>query len=327
MSEDVLGTLTPYRFSGKSSVPGTLVLIGVSLLGALAVGALYWKLTGFLDIPVLMPALAGLLVAFAVKWGAALGKCRSLPVIVAAAILTGMLTYGVRLVLDSQQMRPAMVQAVSRRIAMRRGISASAAQAVAERRLTPWVTLRLFLRVQSAYGVTLSNSSSHSYSVSSPSGTQSAGSSGGLTLSGVWYWLLLAAEAGVAGATAASVASRYGLVEPFCETCKQWMRGGKVVKAAPRQAGELVQYVQNQDWESLLAVKPSGTVDAQNYSSATVYRCPECSSGTVSVSAQVGNNAKRLLHVAISPETAAALCGNPVKKLGFTRNNLPGSGD
>ena len=319
--------LNPYLFSGKSSASGILTLIGVSLLGAAIVGALYWKLTNFLDIPVLMPALAGLLVAFIVKWGAALGKCRSMPAIVTAAILAGMLTYGVRLALDSQQTRPAMVRAVSRRIAQHRGLPASAARSVAERRLTPWVTLRLFLRVQAAYGVTLTNSSSHSYSVSSPSGTQSVGGGGGMILSGVWYWLLLLAEAGAAGAVAASVAARYGLVEPFCEPCKRWMPGTKVVKVAPRQAGELIQCIQSQEWDNLLKVKPNGTVDAQNYASATVYRCPECRSGTVSVFAQVGNTAKRLLHVKIGPKISASLCDNPVKKLGFSRNNLPGSSD
>ena len=327
MSDEASEPLTPYRFSRKSSAAGTLILVGVSLLGAGMVGALYWELTNFLDIPVLMPAFAGLLVAFIVKWGLTLGKCRSLPGVIAVAILAGMLTYGVRLVLDSRQVRPMMVQAVTRHLIHRRGLSASAAQSEAERRLTPWETLRLFLRVQAAHGVTLTNSSSRSYSVSSPGGTQPSGSSGDLTLSGVWYGLLLLVEAGAAGAVAASVVSRYGLVEPFCETCRRWMRGTKVAKAAPRQAGELAQCVQARDWDKLLTIRPNGAVDSQNYSSATVYRCLECRSGTVSVFVQVGSTAKRLLHVEISPEIAASLCDSPAKKIGVSGNNLPGSSD
>ncbi len=321
MLNEAQETLTPYRFSGKSPVAGTLILIGVALFGSVLVGALYQGLTRFVDIPVLMPAFAGLLVALIVKWGVTLGKCRSLPVIVATALLAGALTYGVRLTLDSQQMRPALVQAVSRFLAERGGLTASAAQGEAERRLTPWRTLRLFLRVQADNGVTLTNSSSHSYSESSSGGTSSAENPGGLVLSGLWYWLLLLAEAAVAGGTAAAVARRYSLVEPFCEPCRRWMRGTKVVKAAPRQAGEMVRCVQDQEWSSLLKIVPAGSVDSQNYASATVYRCPKCEAGTVSVFAQVGSNAKRLLHVELSPQTAESLCRSSRGRAGNSGNN------
>lgn len=314
MSDETQETLNLYRFSGKSSAAGTLILVAVALLGAVLVGILYQLLSNFVDIPVIMPIFAGLLVVPAVKWGATWGKCRSLPIVVATALLAGMLTYGVRLALDSRQMRPALVQAVAHSMVQYGGRTASAAQSEAERRLTPWHTLRLFLRVQAAYGVTLTNSSSHSYSVSSPGGTQSARSVGDLTLTGVWYWLLLLAEAGFAGGTAAAVVSRYGLVEPFCEGCRRWTRGTKVVKAAPRQAGDLVRCVQGQDWDSLLQIVPNGSMDTQNYASATVYRCPGCRSGTVSVFAQSGSNAKRLLHVELGAQTAEYLCRNAVKK-------------
>jgi len=137
MSYEARETLIPYHFSGKSPAAGTLVLIGVALLGSVLVGILYQALTNFLDIPVLMPAFAGLLVALAVKWGATVGKCRSLPIIVATALFAGTLTYGVRLALDSRQMRPALVQAVAHLLVRRDGLSASAAQGEAERRLIP----------------------------------------------------------------------------------------------------------------------------------------------------------------------------------------------
>jgi predicted RNA-binding Zn-ribbon protein involved in translation (DUF1610 family) len=320
MLNEAQETLTPYRFSGKSPAAGTLVLIGAALIGAVLVGAAYQALTNFVDIPVLMPAFAGLLVALIVKWGVTLGKCRSLPVVVAAALLAGILTYGVRLTLDSRQMRPALVQAVSRALVQRHGLPASAAPGEAERLLTPWRTLRLFLRVQADNGVTLTNSSSHSYSESSSGGTPSAGSTGGLVLSGVGYWLLLLAEAAAAGGTAAAVARRYILVEPFCETCGRWMRGTKVVKAAPRQAGEIIRCVQDRDWSSLLKIAPVGSVDSQNYASATVYRCPKCEAGTVSVFAQVGSNAKRLLHVELGPQTAEYLCQSSRTEAGNSGN-------
>jgi len=181
------------------------------------------------------------------------------------------------------------------------------------------------LRVQADDGVTLTNGSSHSYSESG--GTQPAGNAGGLILSGVWYWLLLLAEAGVTGGTAAAFVWRYGLVEPFCETCGRWMRGTKVVKAAPRQAGELARCVQNQEWSSLLKIVPNGSVDSQNYASVTVYRCPACASGTVSVFAQLGSNAKRLLHVELSPQTANSLCRKSDEKSGVSGNNSAGTAD
>ena len=155
-----------------------------------------------------------------------------------------------------------------------------------------------------------------SYAVSTPGGSETVGPTGGFMLAGGAFWAMLAAEALLSALAAAGVVGwAYGMTEPYCETCQRWMKSKRVAQASPSQAPELLSSVNTGAWEQLLRTAPTGAIGAQHYCSATLYRCPACAGGTLSVFAQTKSAAKRLLHAHIPPPTVDYLYENAPEKL------------
>ncbi|MGO8672063.1 MAG: hypothetical protein ACLQVD_11935 [Capsulimonadaceae bacterium] len=286
--------LVPYQFSGKCPPSGRLLLTAVALLSGIAIGMGYHTMAMTTDYPVISALVGGTLSGLVVLLLAKKAHCRNLKMIVAFGFLSGILVYSTRVVADSQAFRPAMVRHFTRQL-VSFGVPRAEAQSRVEHGLNPWTTLRLYLDLQSRAGVTITDSNSSSYSVNTGSGTQQVG---GTQLSGTGYWLLLLGELVAAGFGGMCLPAALGKgLDPYCERDGCWMKGKRLLRLAPGQAGSVAAVIQAQDWVRLTQIAPQGAMNDQNRVDVVVNRCPICRSGTIAVINVVANSITTPLHV------------------------------
>ncbi|HEX2619737.1 MAG TPA: hypothetical protein VHL11_06310, partial [Phototrophicaceae bacterium] len=86
--------MTPYRSSGRAPILGVILLLLLTVIGGVAIGAVAYFISKFIYLIVLFPlvmiALGGGIISFAVKRG----KIRSRPITLIFGVLMAVLIYG-----------------------------------------------------------------------------------------------------------------------------------------------------------------------------------------------------------------------------------------
>lgn len=286
-------TLVSYRFSGRCSPLGAFLFVSIALAGALALGALYYEIAQHWDLVIVDALIGGALVGLIMVTGLRLSRCRNVWLAYGVAILAGVVFYGTRLVLQSQEARPLLAAFYTRQFEIDDALSPRQAQAYVEKALNPVRTLRQFLMMESYFGVPVA--SDQRLGVDYLPGSQGVDGSA-MTIFGNGFWLLIAIETVLAAWMAADMVRRFGFSSPYCESCGQWMHGMRVAKVLAARAGEMSGYVNRRDWDALLGMGPLGGVKKESFATATVFRCSGCSEGTIALVTRRGSSMRRLLH-------------------------------
>ena len=286
--------LTPFVPRSRCSAGGLVVLLAATALGSVLLGGLYQLVTRLVEMPVLFALAVGMAAGGVLAGSVYLARCRAAWAVALAALTAGVLTYGTRLVIDSQQARPEMIAAFAPLIANQERVSVSRAEAQLEHALDPARTLRLYLSAVAANGVGIGRTSSRSVVHSSAQGEQVIKDGASFRIRGGFYWGMLLLEAVLIAFVAFAVGAGRTR-EAFCDACGRWHKAQRLIRTDPLNAQALAACVHHRRWDDLLRV-PTGGTD-QSYSEATVTRCPTCADATIVVRAGgTGVNQKPVLH-------------------------------
>ena len=274
-------------------MPGQVAgLILSGLFGSIVVAALYAFICRTIDLFLIFPMVAGLIVGGILGRAVTRRKIRSIPLVACVAIITGILTYCLKLGFEAYTARPMMLQAYAQRAVDESGAPMSAALSYYDHALTPWATFRVYLKIQSRVGISIHHV-----------GTSMAGD---IAIRGPAYWALLAIECGLltwAGTyTAVKAAST-----SFCEKCQAWRPAVNLVFKNYGQSGRLVDLVRRRDWLGARDLTVEGGFDYKNCSYVSAEYCRNCGEGQVVVGTVWRGKSKLVFRAQIPVESMRAL--------------------
>jgi hypothetical protein len=302
MPQTTVASSTLYKPSGLFGANAPVMMLVATLLGAPLIGLLYSFISQYMNLllfsQLIVGAMLGGLLALAIKTG----KCRNARMAIACGVVGGLLLFSTYLFTNSLRARKEYIEFGSHLIAAsnvtdRSGkplrMSAEQARATLNRRVTPLRFFPTYLRMNAESGVTLR-------------GSRSSSSTGGITVQGPWYWVLLAAELGLVMLTASAIAQSSSTAR-FCERCDEWWKTSTVHKTHPDLGEQLVARAQAGDWQGLRAVVSDKKTNEKNFCHVALSRCPKCSDGTIAINSTVNGTPKTLLQAPVDAQGAAML--------------------
>ena len=280
-----------YRPSGKcpSSTTMLRLVIILGLVTSLVTGGVYYFVTKFFDLVILMPLIFGAIVGGVLSRTADLGKCRNVPLIVTVALVAGILTYGTKLAVDAFTLRPEMVQEVSQGLVDDYGIPQAEAVKAANKLLTPIETMKLYFRASADIGFQITHYGS-----------------GGIPIRGIGYYLFLALDVILVAGAAVGIALAT-VKRPFCENCDMWITPKGILLKSPKQADNVVSLVQVQDWNGAYNLPAGGLIDQKNHCNVFVNKCAGCGDSHVWVTSTSSSFERNRFYAALQPDIAQRL--------------------
>ncbi len=288
-SVSLLEPSSPYKPNGPFDIGATLRLLAAGIAAAIVVAGIYFAVTRLVDLLIIFPAIAGAIV------GAVMGnriqkeKLRNIPAVVVCSLIAGFLTSGLKVTFDAYALRPDLVAFFTQEIRDQTGSSEAAAKSEADRYLTPYRTVRMFLVVEATEGVSVGHV-----------GTK------GTPLKGGAFWALTALEALCVIAAAMSLAIGEAST-PFCEACQTYRKTANVFKKHPQQAEQLVDLTRHQQWESARDLPIDPPTDDKNMAWLALSACPNCGTGQVFVTSKAKGKTKTLFNADVPASSVAAL--------------------
>ena len=268
----ITGVLPELKEKPVGALQGAPTVIVASLVGAVVLGSAYHFVARLIDLMILFPIFLGLGVGATIRMAAARGRCRQAALLVAVALGTGATAYAVRQTLDTLQTRN------------------EARRFLAEKNKEPAEFGFLdALRVRAELGI----------------GLTSRRTAKG-TLTGAGFWIFLLVETAIVAGVAAASARSFSLL-PFCGRC------GKIIPAVPvfrvngRDASRLVHFIRHQKWKEAQQMTDLASATAFDRAEATLVRCGGCNASSIRVDLYEGKRFKRVLHVALPPDSLEAL--------------------
>ncbi|MDX1934845.1 MAG: hypothetical protein SFU56_19780 [Capsulimonadales bacterium] len=296
----------PYKPSGRVAPIGIALMFATGLAGAVLLGGVYHFVTNFRDIPVLFPGLFGLAAGGCMLLAIRIGKCRNLLAALVVSVLIGLSTYGVRLIFDSQAVRPKMVNGLANVHARRASVPIVEARERMEHELNPLRTLRIYLAISARQGLRIGRSSSSMVSISTDEGSKIVNDNGAMVFKDDGYYVFIVAEAILVAVLAASIVAP-GVRAPFCENTDQWLGMTRIVRLGPHQNREILNRIQAGDWQGLRAIRPEGHIGDQHFTDVVVYHRQGSPTAVLIVRTHTANSREELLNRVLPYDEAIRL--------------------
>ena len=255
---------------------GALCVIFPGLAAAAIFGALYHYAARAVDLMIVFPVLLGLGVGWAIRVAAIRGRCHRAALLLGAAILSGVAAYGLRQTLDTVQFQKMQFARLAEDARDRDLVSGKKTVIL----YGFWDALRDRHETGAAFNF------GH--------------------LRGRWFWFFLFVEAAlVAGVAAASV--RHVSRHAYCPGCRAFIPSVSVFRVNARDANVLADTVRRQQWKSAQEMSDRASATPNDRAEAALLSCALCSISSIRVDVRRGRRSKKVMHVALPPESLKAL--------------------
>lgn len=281
-----------YRPSGRCTTLGGLMLLGATVASSLAVGAFYyWVGWVWMDLLIISPVFAGILVAVIMMRVISMVQCRSKALVVVCSMVACVLTYGTKQVLQSQSDKTLALDQIAQQLQQPSSSSRYSPAQLAQLRIlllneNPLQTLVGDLRDRADNGITVTDAA-----------LGSAPYNSGFKISGLEYWGLLVLEIGLLGMVVVGVSMKQVSL-PFCERCDRWMQRELVLRVHPHQNLLLSELARQRNWQDLAQIERGQPTQKQK-TDVFLASCPQCQAATLALeSTSLGRNGRLHLHIA-----------------------------
>ena len=214
---------------------GLLWMAAVVLIGAAVIGAAAALVGGFIFLVVVFPIFMGVAGGWMLAWAIRKGKVRSALTAVLAAVLMGVLMYGIYNAGDFLRFRRDVTEAITMEYGPQDQADIDLFIEMVLEDETGLSGFPGYLLLNAKDGVTLSRTYG----------------SDGIVLNGVWYWLLFAVELGLIIYFAAQAAVKQAR-QPFCAVCDRWYSASQFLGfAAVEKEAELLAGVEQHSYHPM----------------------------------------------------------------------------
>lgn len=269
----ITGILAELKEPPAGALEGVPTVLLAGLIGAAVFGAAYHFIARSLfDLLIIFPILLGVAVGWSIRTAAVRSRCRQRAVLIAVAFAAGIAAFGFRQALDTLQTR----NEVRRFLAEKPGTH---------------VVFGFFdaLEVRAHAGIGISSRRTSNK-----------------TLTGAGFWIFMLVETAiVAGVAAASVYAFSRL--PYCGRCRQLVPSVPVFRVNGRDAGRLTHFIRHQKWKEAQEMTDRASASETDRAEATLMRCGGCSGSSIRVDVYEGKRFKKVMHVALPPDSLEAL--------------------
>ena len=276
-SRDTLtGLLADVKEPRAPLLQGAFHVLFLGLAAAGLFGAVYHYVGRTIDLKIVFPLLLGLGVGWAIRVAAIRGRCHRAALLAGAAVLAGVAAYGVRQTLDTVQFRNVRLERLAEEARDR--------DLVEGKKAAIFYGFRDALRDRAEAGAAFTFGS----------------------LRGGWFWFILLVEAAlVAGMASASVksVSRHA----YCAQCRAFIQAVSVFRVNARDADRLAEAVRRQDWKSAHEMSDRASAGPEDRAEAALLSCALCAISSIRVDVRRKRRSKRVMHVALPPESLKAL--------------------
>ena len=273
------GLLNDLKEPPSAAAQGILHVAAAGLLSAALFGGAYHYVARFIDFMILFPALLGLAVGMSIRLAALQGRCRRASLLVGAALVAGVGAYGVRQTLDTYKVQSDI-----------RGMIADQAS-----------ELSLPAPAEAMASFSFADAFRHRVETGVGFGRRSK-----TRVTGKAYWGFLAFEALVVAFVAAGTA-RVVASLAYCAACRAFMPPVPVFRVNGRDSARLADAVRRQHWKEAQEMSAQSSATAADRAEANLLRCSVCNGSSLRVDLHEGRRSKKVLHVALPPESLEAL--------------------
>jgi hypothetical protein len=270
----ITGILPEMKEKPAGALDGAALVIMSGLVAAAVFGAAYHFVGRVFDLLILFPIALGLAVGFVIKMAALKGRCRNGILLLAVAIVSGVAAYGFRQTLDTLKIRGDLTQILKEK---------PGATVV-----PPSFEDVLRLRAEAGIGIGRARSAKKN------------------TVTGAGFWIFMLFEAAiVAGVAAASV--RQVSLLAYCERCRGFVPSVPIFRVNGRDTGRLNSFIRHQKWKEAQQISNQASPTDTDRAEASLLRCGGCNGSSIRVDLYEGKRSKKVLHVALPPESLEAL--------------------
>jgi hypothetical protein len=228
--------LKAYYPSNEAPIGGIFLLVLVAVLGGLILGGILYAVSNLIYLVLLFPLGLGFVGGMIISWAVTRGKVRNIIIASVFGALMGLVIYGVYTYGEYYFFQQDVYKAISENLAEDgKEIGNVSPTEVTDMVLDSEVGetgFPGFMKYMAKEGVTITGRSS----------------SGGFTLSGIWYWVYFIIEL-VLIITVAVIASAQAAGSPFCERCDEWYGSEKLVGLVDvKDAETLIQALNRDDY-------------------------------------------------------------------------------
>jgi hypothetical protein len=269
----ITGVLPELKEKPAGALDGAPLVIMSGLVGAAILGAAYHFVGRVFDLLILFPIVLGLAVGFVIKMAALRGRCRNAILLLAVALASGAAAYGFRQTLDTLQIRSELRKLLKEK---------------SEVAVVPSFMDTLRLRAEIGIGIGRARSAKKN------------------TVTGAGFWIFMLFEAAiVAGIAAASV--RQVSLLAYCERCRGFVPSVPIFRVNGRDAGRLNSFIRHQKWKEAQEISNQASPSDTDRAEASLLRCGGCNGSSIRVDLYEGKRSKKVMHVALPPESLEAL--------------------
>ena len=269
----ITGVLPEIKEKPAGALDGATLVILSGLVAAAVFGAAYHFVGRVFDLLILFPIVLGLAVGFVIKMAALRGRCRNAILLLAVALASGVAAYGFRQTLDTLQIRSELGKLLKEK---------------SEVAVVPSFMDTLRLRAEIGIGIGRARSAKKN------------------TVTGAGFWIFMLFEAAiVAGVAAASV--RQVSLLAYCERCRGFVPSVPIFRVNGRDAGRLNSFIRHQKWKEAQEISNQASPSDTDRAEASLLRCGGCNGSSIRVDLYEGKRSKKVMHVALPPESLEAL--------------------
>lgn len=265
-------------------------------------GALYHFIARGMDLVILFPLGAGLLLGALLAIPIYTIKIRARSFVILCAILASVLLLGTRMFCDSLLERETLIGYVTGSLSLAKTARAGGkakvhmdeqVEARLRRHMSPFGYFRTYLKNAARSGIVIGDV-----------GKSSKASD--LVLRGPWFWASQILNLALIAAMAIAATLNYAGA-PFCPDCRKWLgQMREVTKVHPDQSAQLVEKLKLKDWDGAAGIVGKG-VDDKQQSVVSLASCPSCGQTQLKVKTTRGTTSKTVLEMPISAADATRL--------------------